>query len=76
MNVFLAELVKLKRSLSWAVVVLLPIIMVASGSIMTLVDGRGLEDGWDTLWMRSLVFYGLFPPCCGHRDPRLARLAR
>lgn len=65
MNVFLAELVKLKRSLNWAVVVLLPIIMVASGSIMTFVDGRGLEDGWDTLWMRSLVFYGLFPLAVG-----------
>ncbi|WGP07726.1 ABC transporter permease [Bacillus subtilis] len=65
MNVFLSELVKLKRSLSWAIVVLLPIILVASGSIMTLIDGRGLEDGWHTLWMRSIVFYGLFPLAVG-----------
>src|SRR5699024_5441874 len=48
-------------SLSWAVVVLLPIVLVVTGSIMTLIDGRGLEDGWHTLWMRSVVFYGLFP---------------
>ncbi|WBL18946.1 MULTISPECIES: ABC transporter permease [Micrococcaceae] len=60
-----AELIKLKRSLSWAVVVLLPILLVVSGSIMTLIDGRPLEDGWHTLWMRSIVFYGLFPLAVG-----------
>lgn len=65
MSAFLAELVKLKRSLSWAVVALLPIVMVASGSVMTLLDGGGLEDGWHTLWMRSFVFYGLFPLSVG-----------
>lgn len=65
MNIFLAEIIKLKRSLSWAVVVLLPVVMVTFGSIMTLIDGRGLEDGWHTLWMRSLVFYGLFPLAVG-----------
>lgn len=65
MKVFAAELIKLKRSLSWGVAVLLPIIMVASGSIITLIDGRALEDGWHTLWMRSIVFYGLFPLSVG-----------
>ncbi|MGO1974534.1 MAG: ABC transporter permease [Propionibacteriaceae bacterium] len=65
MNVFLAELVKLKRSLSWAVVALLPLVLVLSGSIMTLIDGRGLEHGWHTLWMRSFVFYGMFPLAVG-----------
>src|SRR5699024_6107682 len=61
MNALAAELSKLKRSLSWAVVVLLPIVLVVTGSIMTLIDGRGLEDGWHSLWMRSVDFYGLFP---------------
>jgi hypothetical protein len=28
---------------------------------MTLLDGGPLEDGWHALWMRSFVFYGLFP---------------
>ncbi|GLI31811.1 MULTISPECIES: ABC transporter permease [Brachybacterium] len=65
MNALAAEFSKLKRSLSWAVVVLLPIVLVATGSIMTLIDGRGLEDGWHTLWMRSIVFYGLFPLSVG-----------
>lgn len=65
MNAIGAELVKLKRSLSWAVVVLLPITLVVSGSVMTLIDGRPLEDGWHTLWMRSIVFYGLFPLAVG-----------
>lgn len=59
------EFTKLKRSLSWAVVFVLPVVMVVSGSIMTLVDGRPLEDGWHTLWMRSIVFYGLFPLAVG-----------
>lgn len=65
MNAVVAESLKLKRSLSWVVVVLLPVVMVASGSIATLLDGRGLEDGWHTLWMRSMVFYGLFPLAVG-----------
>ena len=65
MNAFFAELIKLRRSLSWAVVTLLPVVMVASGSIMTLIDGGELEDGWHTLWMRSFVFYGLFPLSVG-----------
>ncbi|MGA4508308.1 ABC transporter permease [Propionibacteriaceae bacterium G1746] len=60
-----SEFIKLKRSTSWAIVLLLPIVMVISGSIMTLVDGRPLEDGWHTLWMRSIVFYGLFPLAVG-----------
>lgn len=65
MNTLVAEFIKLKRSLSWTVVVVLPVVMVVSGSIMTLIDGRGLDDGWHTLWMRSLVFYGLFPLAVG-----------
>lgn len=65
MAVLLAEFTKLKRSLSWVVVVLLPTVLVLTGSVMTLIDGRGLEDGWHTLWMRSFVFPGLFPMAVG-----------
>ncbi|AZT94760.1 MAG: ABC transporter permease [Brevibacterium aurantiacum] len=65
MRTIQAEFTKLKRSLGWAIVLLLPLVMVISGSIMTLVDGRPLEDGWHTLWMRSIVFYGLFPLAVG-----------
>lgn len=65
MNAVSTEFTKLSRSLSQVVVLLLPIAMVLTGTMMTLIDGRGLEDGWHTLWMRSIVFYGLFPLAVG-----------
>lgn len=54
-----AEFLKLKRSMSWAVVVLLPIIMVTAGSVSTLVGEGAFADGWHTLWIRSIGFYGM-----------------
>lgn len=60
-----AEFIKLKRSMSWVVVVLLPVVLVLAGSLMSLIDGNRLEDGWHTLWLRSFVFYGLFPLSAG-----------
>ncbi|MVA74524.1 ABC transporter [Auraticoccus sp. F435] len=56
-----AELTKLRRSLSWSVVVLLPVVVVLAGSFTTVVSGQQLADGWHTLWLRSVVFYGLLP---------------
>lgn len=53
-----SEFVKLKRSLSWAIVVLLPIVMVVAGSASTAVSD-GFENGWHTLWIRSIGFYGM-----------------
>jgi len=61
MAAFRAELAKLRRSLSWVVVLLLPAVLVVSGSVTTVVNGEPLDDGWHTLWLRSLVFYGMFP---------------
>lgn len=61
MSALLAEIIKLRRSLALAVVVLLPLVLVLTGSAMTLLSGRPLDDGWHTLWLRSFVFYGLFP---------------
>jgi hypothetical protein len=60
-----AEFLKLKRSLSWAVVVLLPVAMVLVGAANTLADSGQLDDGWHTMWIRSVVFYGLFPLAIG-----------
>ena len=60
-----AEFLKLKRSLSWAVVLLLPLMAVAAGAANTVVSGRPLEDDWHTLWVRVVVFYGLFPLAAG-----------
>ena len=60
-----AEFVKLRRSLAWVVVVALPLVSVALGSATTLSNGRGLDDGWHTLWLRVVVFQGLFPLALG-----------
>lgn len=59
MSSFSSELLKLKRSLSWAVVALLPIIMVLAGSMSTLAVAGEFADGWHTLWIRSIGFYGM-----------------
>lgn len=61
MSTVLAELLKIRRSLAWVVAVLLPLAMAVVGSSTTLAAGDGLEDGWRTLWMQSMVFYGIFP---------------
>ncbi|WP_262908281.1 ABC transporter permease [Brevibacterium zhoupengii] len=53
------EFMKLRRSLSWPVVVLLPLIAVASGAIGTLSTEQGASEGWHTLWIRSIGFYGM-----------------
>lgn len=60
-----AEFVKLRRSLSWVVVVLLPLMSVVLGTATTVSDGRALDDGWHTLWLRVVVFQGLFPLAVG-----------
>ncbi|WP_432512835.1 ABC transporter permease [Kineococcus sp. SYSU DK001] len=60
-----AEILKLKRSASWAVVLALPLMAVATGSANSALSGQGLADGWDTLWLRAVVFYGLFPSSLG-----------
>ncbi|MEU6714919.1 ABC transporter permease [Nonomuraea sp. NPDC046802] len=65
MGAFSSEFLKLKRSLSWAVVILLPMALVISGAVNTIASGEPPEDGWHTMWLRSVVFYGLFPLTAG-----------
>lgn len=60
-----AELLKLTRSTSWAVVVALPSMAVLSGTVSTVAGGQQLDNGWHTLWLRVVVFYGLFPLTVG-----------
>lgn len=60
-----AEFLKLKRSLSWAVVVGLPVAIVISGSVNTTIAGGQPDDGWQTMWEQSVVFYGFFPLAVG-----------
>lgn len=59
MGSIISEFLKLKRSMSWAVVVLLPIIMVIAGGASTITGEGGFADGWNTLWIRSIGFYGM-----------------
>jgi len=59
MGSVLAEFVKLKRSLSWAVVVLLPVMAVLLGAGGTVLVEQRFEQGWHTLWVRSVGFYGM-----------------
>lgn len=65
MNAFSAEMIKLRRSQAWAVVVLLPLIIAGVGTFNTIAAGEELADGWHTLWLRTVVFYGLFPLALG-----------
>lgn len=65
MGAITAELLKLKRSLAWPVVVLLPIILVLAGAATQLARGTQPENGWDTVWLQSVGFYGLFPLAIG-----------
>lgn len=60
-----AEILKLKRSLAWPVVVFLPIAVVLMGAATQLADGEQPEDGWHTVWLQSVGFYGLFPLAIG-----------
>ncbi|GAA1485680.1 hypothetical protein GCM10009625_24840 [Brachybacterium fresconis] len=59
MGSIMSEFLKLKRSMSWSVVVLLPIIMVVAGSGSTIAVEGEFADGWHTLWVRSIGFYGM-----------------
>ncbi|MGP5079161.1 ABC transporter permease [Brachybacterium alimentarium] len=65
MGAISAELIKLKRSLAWPVVVLLPIVLVLAGAATQLARGTQPENGWDTVWIQSVGFYGLFPLAIG-----------
>jgi len=65
MGAITAELLKLKRSLAWPVVVLLPIVLVLAGAATQLARGTQPENGWDTVWLQSVGFYGLFPLAIG-----------
>lgn len=61
MSVLITELLKLKRSLSWSIVIALPVLIVLSGMVNSLAAGQPPQDGWQTMWLRSVVFLGLFP---------------
>ena len=53
------EFAKLSRSAAWVVVVLLPVLAVLSGGGSTAGSAAGFDQGWHTLWVRSIGFYGM-----------------
>lgn len=65
MGALTAELIKLKRSLAWPVVVFLPIVLVLVGAATQLANREQPADGWHTVWVQSVGFYGLFPLAIG-----------
>lgn len=65
MNSIAAEMIKLRRSQSLLVVFLLPISIVGVGTFNAVLSGEELQNGWYTLWLRTVVFYGLFPLALG-----------
>lgn len=65
MGAIIAELIKLKRSLAWPVVVLLPVALVLAGAATQLAHGTVPRDGWHTVWLQSVGFYGLLPLALG-----------
>lgn len=60
-----AEFLKLKRSLSWPVVVCLPAMAVITGTVNYVFNPAQLTRGWESLWSQAVLFYGLFYLCIG-----------
>lgn len=54
-----AELLKLKRSLVWVVVPILPILAVVSGGVNYVMNREVLVGGWDSLVSQVTLFYGM-----------------
>ncbi len=59
MGSIFSEFLKLKRSMIVGLIVILPVIAVLSGAVSTAVADGGFENGWHTLWIRSIGFYGM-----------------
>lgn len=58
MGAFTAELIKIKRSAAWIIAALVPAVTAMAGAVGTWADS-GFEDGWNTLWIRSIGLYGM-----------------
>lgn len=57
---FRAELLKLKRSQLWVVVVILPLLAIITGSINYWSNKQALSSGWVSLFSQVFLFYSLF----------------
>lgn len=59
MNVFTAEVLKLRRSAVWIVVIVLPLLAVITGTINYVMNARAFVGEWDSFWGQVTLFYGL-----------------
>lgn len=56
---FRAELVKLKRSTTWLIALVLPLLAVTTGSINLANNAETLDAGWASFTSQVTLFYGL-----------------
>lgn len=54
-----AELIKLKRSSSWVIAVLLPLLAVVTGTINYTANSQALPRGWESLTSQVMLFYSM-----------------
>lgn len=54
-----AELLKLRRSPIWIVVVVLPLLTVITGTVNYVLNLDAFTGGWDSYWGQVTLFYGL-----------------
>ncbi|WP_425309644.1 ABC transporter permease [Ammonicoccus fulvus] len=58
-NAVAAELLKLRRSPIWIVVVVLPLFTVITGTVNYVMNLQAFTGGWDSYWGQVTLFYGL-----------------
>ena len=58
MGVFIAVLIKIRRSAAWILAALVPSVTAVASAMGAWTSG-GFEDGWNTLWIRSIGLYGM-----------------
>lgn len=55
----ITELIKLRRSLSWAVVVIIPVTLVLVSTVTTVLYDDTFTLDWNLLWIRGGAFYSM-----------------
>lgn len=59
MNAIRAELLKLRRSAVWIIVVVLPLFAVVTGTVNYVFNVDVLSSSWSSYWSQVTLFYGL-----------------
>lgn len=59
LDVLAAEILKLRRSAVWVVVLILPLLSVITGTVNFVMNAGVLDNEWDSYWSQVTLFYGL-----------------